>query len=88
MKNTSFIFSLIKRCIGIFFLFLNYLCYGLMISLAANQDLSPFERVLYPILVYAVSWVFVILGVYLAGPDKIAKIKDIYTSIKSKFTRR
>ena len=52
-----------------------------MISLAANQDLSPFERVLYPILVYAVSWVFVIVGVYLAGPEIIAKIKDIYTSI-------
>ena len=50
-----------------------------MISLAANQDLSPFERVLYPILVYAVSWVFVIVGVYLAGPEIIAKIKDIYT---------
>ena len=87
MKNTHIIFSLTKRLIGVIFLVLNYLCYGLMVSLAADTDLSATERVLYPVLVYALSWVFVIVGIYLAGPELIAKFKEYLILVKSKLLK-
>ena len=52
MKNPAFIFSLLKRFVGIIFLVLNYLCYGLMVKLAADSSLSALERIIYPSLVY------------------------------------
>ena len=87
MKNTHIFFSLTKRLIGVIFLVLNYLCYGLMVSLAADTDLSATERVLYPVLVYALSWVFVIVGIYLAGPELIAKFKEYFILVKSKLLK-
>ena len=88
MKNTHIIFSLTKRLIGVIFLVLNYLCYGLMVSLAADTDLSATERVLYPVLVYGLSWVFVIVGIYLAGPELIAKFKEYFILVKSKLLKK
>jgi hypothetical protein len=87
MKNTHIIFSLTKRLIGVIFLVLNYLCYGLMVSLAADTDLSATERVVYPVLVYGLSWVFVIVGIYLAGPELIAKFKEYFILVKSKLLK-
>ena len=83
MKNPAFIFSLLKRLVGIIFLILNYLCYGLMVKLAADSSLSAFERIIYPSLVYLISWIFVILGIYLAGPELVAKIKEFFIYIKN-----
>ena len=88
MKNTHIIFSLTKRLIGVIFLVLNYLCYGLMVSLAADTDLSATERVVYPVLVYGISWVFVIVGIYLAGPELIAKFKEYFILVKSKLLKK
>ena len=88
MKNSVLILSLFKRFIGITFLVLNYLCYGLMVKLAADSSLTANERVIYPALVYAVSWVFVIVGIYLAGPELIAKIKDYFTRIKQRYYKK
>lgn len=88
MKNTHIIFSLTKRLIGVIFLVLNYLCYGLMVSLAADTDLSATERVVYPVLVYGLSWVFVIVGIYLAGPELIAKFKEYFILVKSKLLKK
>ena len=87
MKNTHIIFSLTKRLIGVIFLVLNYLCYGLMVSLAADTDLSATERIVYPVLVYGISWVFVIVGIYLAGPELIAKFKEYFILVKSKLLK-
>lgn len=88
MKNTHIIFSLTKRLIGVIFLVLNYLCYGLMVSLAADTDLSATERIVYPVLVYGISWVFVIVGIYLAGPELIAKFKEYFILVKSKLLKK
>ena len=88
MKNTHIIFSLTKRLIGVVFLVLNYLCYGLMVSLAADTDLSATERIVYPVLVYGISWVFVIVGIYLAGPELIAKFKEYFILVKSKLLKK
>ena len=88
MKNTHIIFSLTKRLIGVIFLVLNYLCYGLMVSLAADTDLSATERIVYPVLVYGMSWVFVIVGIYLAGPELIAKFKEYFILVKSKLLKK
>ena len=88
MKESSLVISILKRILGVMFLFLNYLCYGVMIALAADSSLSANERIIYPILVYILSWGFVIIGIYLAGPEIIAKIKTFYSSIKSKLIKR
>ena len=85
MKYSPLIFSLFKRFIGLIFITLNYLSYGLMIKLAADSSLSPNERIVYPALVYAASWIFIIVGIYLAGPELVAKIKEYFTRFKQKF---
>ena len=58
-----------------------------MVSLAADTDLSATERVVYPVLVYGLSWVFVIVGIYLAGPELIAKFKEYFILVKSKLIK-
>ena len=87
-KANALIISLFKRSVGVIFLFLNYLCYGLMIKLAADSSLSASERIIYPALVYLVSWVFVILGIYLAGPELVTKIKGYFISLKNKIYKK
>tara|TARA_B100001093_G_scaffold226793_1_gene217337 strand:- start:512 stop:796 length:285 start_codon:yes stop_codon:yes gene_type:complete len=87
-KGNALFFSLFKRLVGVIFLILNYLCYGLMIKIAADSSLSANERIIYPALVYLVSWVFVILGIYLAGPELVAKIKGYFMSVKNKIYKK
>jgi len=58
-----------------------------MVSLAADTDLSATERIVYPVLVYGISWVFVIVGIYLAGPELIAKFKEYFILVKSKLLK-
>ena len=88
MKNPALIFSLLKRFVGIIFFFFFYLCYGLMVKLAADSSLSALERIIYPSLVYLISWIFVILGIYLAGPEIVDKIKVFFVYVKNKFLRK
>ncbi|MBL6900115.1 hypothetical protein OAP13_03480 [Gammaproteobacteria bacterium] len=87
MKNSNLVISILKRLLGVIFLVLNYLCYGVMIALAADSDLSSNERIIYPILVYLLSWGFLLAGIYLAGPEIVNKIKYYYNLVKSKFIK-
>ena len=86
MFNLAFLFSVIKRAFGVGLLALNYLSYGLMIKLAADPSLSAFERIIYPALIWLIGWVFVIAGIYLAGPELVAKMKDLFSIFKNKIT--
>ena len=84
MFNPAFLFSVIKRAFGVGLLALNYLSYGLIIKLAADPSLSAFERIIYPALIWLIGWVFVIAGIYLAGPELVAKMKDLFLIFKNK----
>jgi len=86
--NPSLLFSLLKRSFGVGLLVLNYLSYGLMIKLAADPSLSAIEIVIYPFLIWLVGWIFVIAGVYLAGPELVAKIKEYFVIFKNKIVNR
>ena len=86
--NPSLLFSLLKRSFGVGLLVLNYLSYGLMIKLAADPSLSAIARVIYPFLIWLVGWIFVIAGVYLAGPELVAKIKEYFVIFKNKIVNR
>ena len=88
MKSLPLIISLFRRALGIFFLVLNYLSYGLMVKVAADGDLSATERVLYPVLIYLVGWILVIAGIYLAGPEIIDKIKFYFKGLMDKLFKR
>lgn len=88
MKSSNLLISILKRILGIGFLILNYLCYGVMIALAADSSLSANERIIYPILVYILSWSFLLAGIYLAGPELVNKMKSYYVLLKSKFIKR
>ena len=88
MKSLPLIISLFRRALGIFFLVLNYLSYGLMVKVAANGDLSATERVLYPVLIYLVGWILVIAGIYLAGPEIIDKIKFYFKALMDKLFKK
>ena len=59
-----------------------------MVSLAADTNLSATERVVYPVLVYGISWVFVIVGIYLAVPELIAKFNEYFILVKSKLLKK
>lgn len=88
MKSLPLIISLFRRALGIFFLVLNYLSYGLMVKVAADGDLSATERVLYPVLIYLVGWILVIAGIYLAGPEIIDKIKFYFKALMDKLYKK
>ena len=88
MKSLPLIISLFRRALGIFFLVLNYLSYGLMVKVAADGDLSATERVLYPVLIYLVGWILVITGIYLAGPEIIDKIKFYFKALMDKLFKK
>ena len=88
MKSLPLILSLFRRALGIFFLVLNYLSYGLMVKVAADGDLSATERVLYPVLIYLVGWILVIAGIYLAGPEIIDKIKFYFKALMDKLFKK
>tara|TARA_B100001057_G_scaffold500654_1_gene616933 strand:+ start:4601 stop:4873 length:273 start_codon:yes stop_codon:yes gene_type:complete len=88
MKSLPLIISLFRRALGIFFLVLNYLSYGLMVKVAADGDLSATERVLYPVLIYLVGWILVIAGIYLAGPEIIDKIKFYFKALMDKLFKK
>ena len=55
-----------------------------MIKLAADPSLSAFERIIYPALIWLIGWVFVIAGIYLAGPELVVKMKDLFLIFKNK----
>ena len=82
--NPALLFSLLKRLIGVGLLVLNYLSYGLMIKLAADPSLLAIERIIYPTLIWLIGWVFVIVGIYLAGPELVSKMKGFFVNLKNK----
>ena len=86
--SPALLFSLLKRSFGVGLLVLNYLSYGLMIKLAADPSLSALERFTYPALIWLVGWVFVIAGVYLAGPELVAKLKEYFVIFKHKILNK
>jgi len=42
----------------------------------------------YAAVLYLISWVFLLGGIYLAGPELVAKLKEFYNVAKNKFLRR
>jgi len=42
----------------------------------------------YAAVLYLISWVFLLVGIYLAGPELVAKLKEFYNVAKNKFLRR
>ena len=82
--NPALLFSLLKRLIGVGLLVLNYLSYGLMIKLAADPSLLAIERIIYPTVIWLIGWVFVIVGIYLAGPELVSKMKGFFVNLKNK----
>ena len=83
IMNPALLFSLLKRLIGVGLLVLNYLSYGLMIKLAADPSLLAIERIIYPTVIWLIGWVFVIVGIYLAGQEIVAKIIGFFLNIKN-----
>ena len=88
IMNPALLFSLLKRLIGVGLLVLNYLSYGLMIKLAADPSLLAIERIIYPTLIWLIGWVFVIVGIYLAGPELVAKMKGLFVNLKNKIINK
>ena len=88
IMNPALLFSLLKRLIGVGLLVLNYLSYGLMIKLAADPSLLAIERIIYPTLIWLIGWVFVIVGIYLAGPEIVAKMKGFFVNLKNKIINK
>ena len=47
-----------------------------------------FGKIIYPALIWLVGWVFVIAGVYLAGPELVAKLKEYLVIFKNKILNK
>ena len=42
----------------------------------------------YAAVLYLISWVFLLGGIYLAGPELVAKLNEFYNANKKKFLGR
>ena len=62
--------------------------YPLIGAIALNSYFSVTEKAIYSSLAYGLSWLILLLGVFLAGPELVAKLKSIYENLKNKVLRR
>ena len=72
-----------KRIIGLTLFFGSWLVYALLIFVAVDSEWSTAEKFGIGAVLYGTSWVTMIIGIILLGPEFVEKIKImIRTKIK------
>ena len=79
---------MLRRLFGVGLIFLSAAVYPLIGAIALNSSFSVAEKAVYSSLAYGLSWLILLLGVFLAGPELVAKLKSIYENLKNKVLRR
>ena len=79
---------MLLRLFGALLICISAAVYPLIGAIALNSYFSVTEKAIYSSLAYGLSWLILLLGVFLAGPELVAKIKSIYENLKNKVFRR
>ena len=76
------------RLFGVGLILLSVAVYPLIGAIAISSSLNVTEKAIYSSLVYALSWIILIIGAYFAGPELVEKLKTMYANLKNrKFTK-
>ena len=79
---------MLRRLFGIGLIFLSAAVYPLIGAIALNSSFSVAEKGVYSSLAYGLSWLILLLGVFLAGPELVAKLKSISENLKNKLFKK
>ena len=76
------------RLFGVGLIFLSAAVYPLIGAIALNSSFSVTEKAIYSSLAYGLSWLILLLGVFLAGPELVAKLKSVSENLKNKLFKK
>ena len=72
------------RLFGVGLILLSVAVYPLIGAIAISSSLNVTEKAIYSSLVYALSWIILIIGAYFAGPELVEKLKTMSTNLKNR----
>ncbi len=72
------------RLFGIGLILLSVTVYPLVGAIAISSSLNITEKAIYSSLVYALSWIILIIGAYFAGPELVEKLKTMSANLKNR----
>ena len=74
----------IRDRFGVGLILLSVAVYPLIGAIAISSSLNVTEKAIYSSLVYALSWIILIIGAYFAGPELVEKLKTMSTNLKNR----
>ena len=72
------------RLFGVGLILLSVAVYPLIGAIAISSSLNVTEKAIYSSLVYALSWIILIIGAYFAGPELVEKLKIMSSNLKNR----
>ena len=72
------------RLFGVGLILLSVAVYPLIGAIAISSSLNVTEKAIYSSLVYALSWIILIIGAYFAGPELVEKLKTMSAKLKNR----
>ena len=72
------------RLFGVGLILLSVAVYPLIGAIAISSSLNVTEKAIYSSIVYALSWIILIIGAYFAGPELVKKLKTISANLKNR----
>ena len=72
------------RLFGVGLILLSVAVYPLIGAIAISSSLNVTEKAIYSSLVYALSWIILIIGAYFAGPELVEKLKTMSVNLKNR----
>ena len=72
------------RLFGVGLILLSVAVYPLIGAIAISSSLNVTEKAIYSSIVYALSWIILIIGTYFAGPELVKKLKTISANLKNR----
>ena len=79
---------MLLRSFGVGLIFLSAAVYPLIGAIALNSSFSGTEKAIYSSLAYGLSWLILLLGVFLAWPELVAKLKSVFKNLKNKLFKK
>ena len=79
---------MLRRLFGVGLIFLSAAVYPLIGAIALNSFFSVTEKAIYSSLAYGLSWLILLLGAFLAGPELVAKLKSVSENLKNKLFKK
>lgn len=79
---------MLLRIFGVGLILLSAAVYPLIGVIALNSYFTVTEKAIYSSLAYGFSWLILLLGVFLAGPELVEKLKSVYERFKDRILKK